>query len=384
MAGEYRRIRARKRVKLPNGVEVQIPVLASISFVDPRDRYQETAYGIDNTQDADRDVHVDDVYPVAVDGDGKPTQDEPTQDKSGDPLKVERVDTWKILDPRSRYQESRVAFDNKTGAELIPPSFTQHQKTHIYRYFKDPEKPSNDSAWIDVEWIDELGHVDPRTRYQETVATLTNPTNAEFRGGDLSGQVSQDDPDITIGDGEGTADNPVRLDPFQNIVNFKSTWKRDRQTYYVLTRTSNTWAYPYCAPAWGDWTGPFTYVYGNTYNPLYDPPDPEPSDGPPPCKIPGGDPYEIALVEVRTYSEKTFERGWADWLCAGGNSFLLTSSFWLDAYSHPGWRYVFVASPGWWPEGLYDIYLGWPLPPGWPPDNPPGMGDPHPPLPPGY
>lgn len=220
MAAEYKRSRGRKKIILPSGNEIYIPALTGISLVDPRDRYQEHQYSIDNSPNADRDIHVDDVYPVVVDADGKPTSDPPVRDTSGDPLKVERIDTWRILDPRSRYQEHHVDFDNKTGADTVPPSFTQHQKTHIYRYYKDPESPDDNGPWIDSELIDELATVDPRDRYQETAHAFNNPTNAEFRAGDLSGQASSDDPDITNGSGEGTADTPVRLDPFQNIINF--------------------------------------------------------------------------------------------------------------------------------------------------------------------
>lgn len=216
------RRRGRKRVKLPNGEEVQVPVITDISFVDPRQRYQETRYAVDNSLEADREVHVDDVYHVDVDQDGKPTSETPTA--SGQPIKVERVDVWKVLDPRQRYQETHSEFDNRTGSDLLPPSFTEHKKTHIYRYYRDPENPDDDGAWIDSELIDEFADVDRRDRYWETSAVLTNPTNAEFRDGDLSGQANQDDPDITNADGgEGTADNPLRLDPFQNVVNFNQS-----------------------------------------------------------------------------------------------------------------------------------------------------------------
>lgn len=220
MAGEYKRARGKKKIKLPGGDEMFIPALTGISFIDPRDRYQETQYSIDNSAAADRDVHVDDVFPTAVDADGVPTSDPATQDRTGTPLKVERIDTWKVLDPRNRYQETAATFDNKTGADDAPPHFSTHQKTHIYRYYKDPNLPNNDGTWIDSELIDELARQDPRSRYQEDVHYIDNPTNAQFRDGDLSGQVTEDDPDITIGDSEGTEDNPVRIDPFQNIVNF--------------------------------------------------------------------------------------------------------------------------------------------------------------------
>lgn len=221
MPTEGERVKGRKKVILPNGDTIYVPVITKISFIDPYERYQETEHSIDNTAESNRNVHADNVHPVPVDRDGVPTEDPPTQDTSQS-LYVERIDTWHAVDPYERYQDTDLTLDNATGNDLLPPNFFNHEKTHIYRYHQDPQNPDDDGIWIDSELIDEFSVVDPYERYQEKHYTLLNPTNAEFRDGDLSGQASNDDADITIGggDGEGTEDNPIRLDPFQNIVNW--------------------------------------------------------------------------------------------------------------------------------------------------------------------
>lgn len=85
------RRRARKRVRLPDGEIVEIPVITSITFVDPDDRYQETEYTIDNTSASSRTVHVDQLHPADTTSDPA-TQDEQTS------LPVERIDEWPLND----------------------------------------------------------------------------------------------------------------------------------------------------------------------------------------------------------------------------------------------------------------------------------------------
>lgn len=221
MPNEGSRITARKTIVLPDDETISVPVITQISFVDPFERYQETEHHIDNSSESNRVVHVDQVHAVDVDRDGVPTEETPTAGE--DSLFVERIDTWNSLDPLERGQETQLTLDNSTGNDLLPPHFTNHERTHIYRYHKDPANPDDEGTWIDSELIDEFAVIDPLNRGQETHYVLANnPTNEEFRAGDVSGQADQNDPDITIegGDGEGTEANPVRLDPFQNIVNY--------------------------------------------------------------------------------------------------------------------------------------------------------------------
>ncbi len=220
MPDEGSRITARKTIVLPDEETISVPVVTQISFIDPLERYQETEHHIDNSSESNRIVHVDQVHPVDVDQDGVPTEETPVAGE--DTLYVERIDTWNSLDPLERGQETQLTLDNATGNDLLPPHFTNHERTHIYRYHQDPANPDDEGVWIDSELIDEFAVIDPLNRGQETHYALTNPTNEEFRAGDVSGQADQNDPDITIegGDGEGIEANPVRLDPFQNIVNY--------------------------------------------------------------------------------------------------------------------------------------------------------------------
>ncbi len=236
MPMENARKRARKLVKLPGGDTCYIPVITEIDFIDPVGDPsaqavkwapgQEFDYSVDNTAKSGRTVHVDQVVAIAVDRDGNPG--DPPTELSGASLAVERIDTWPVLDVVERGQEFDFVLDNKTGAgstdpnNLTLPHFSTHQKTHIYRYYQDPMNPNDSGIWIDSELIDQLDVVDAVNRGQESQFTLLNQTNDQFRGGDLSGQADPNDPDITIGDGsgEGTFDNPVRTDPFQNIVNW--------------------------------------------------------------------------------------------------------------------------------------------------------------------
>ncbi len=219
MPTEYHRTRGRKTIELPNGDRVTVPVITKLSFIDPVRRYQETEHSFDNTETSSRRVHVDQVHSVDVDRDGVPT--EATPEAGEDSLFVERIDTWNSVDPVRRGQEVQLTLDNTTGNDLLPPHFSNHERTHIYRYHQDPQNPDDEGTWIDSELIDEFRVVDPVRRNQEVRFALDNPTNTEFRDGDLSGQASDADLDITIGgDAEGTEANPVRLDPFQNIVNY--------------------------------------------------------------------------------------------------------------------------------------------------------------------
>ena len=197
-------------------------MITKISFSDGTDRNWETQHTIDNSSESARQVHVDQVNPVPVDRDGATTDPSPTADTSQN-LYVERIEQWPSIDATDRNWETQISIDNVTGNDQLPPHFLTHLSTHIYRYFQDPQNPDDNGVWIDSELIDKFSFIDASDRHQETIYELIkNPTNAQFRDGDTSGQASDTDEDITIGgDAEGTQENPIRLDPFQNIVNFQ-------------------------------------------------------------------------------------------------------------------------------------------------------------------
>jgi hypothetical protein len=222
MADEVTRKIKQKKIKLDSGT-VAIPVISQISFIDEADRGWETQYTIDNTTDADRDVHV-----AIVKGDG--TTDE---SGSGDPstgLSVERIDRFRLLDAADRGREIFPEPDSKTVAQPpdAPPYFTTHVKTHVVKYINHPDN----GQWIKSELIDQIAFLDTPDRGQETQFTLANPPDNQGIDGLIFGVDPDDssqktiavDPsieEITSGvGGSGSGDKPARTDPFQNIVGF--------------------------------------------------------------------------------------------------------------------------------------------------------------------
>jgi hypothetical protein len=215
MPQETGRTTKNKKIKLPGGSTVLVPVITEISFIDPVARYQETIYTIDNSGNADRDIHV-----ASVKGDG--TTDETGQDTSG--LQVERLDLWRVLDIVEGAQETFIGFDSKTVRQPpdAPPYFVTHLKTHVVRYQNDPD----DGNFIDSELIDGFSVVDPVQQSQETQYSLPgNPVGTDDGNGHMVVTANSDDPDIT--DSDNGVDPPWRLDPFQNIVNFSGGYLLD-------------------------------------------------------------------------------------------------------------------------------------------------------------
>lgn len=228
MAVEYKRERGRKKINLPGGGHVYIPVLISVSTVDQNG--QETKATFENTSQSDkREVHIDQVRHT-----------NPTGSQGSDHIDVERIDSWIGSDAVDRAQESKFLLDNTTGGDLKPPSFGTHQKTHVYRYYQDPNNPSDSGAWVDSELIDEISVVDGNG--QENIYFMNNPAVD-----DLTGQADSNDPDIS--DTDGGLDPPYRTDPFQNIVNFNDS----PSTAFVTV-----WVY---IGIWSDW-----YFGGDDFN----------------------------------------------------------------------------------------------------------------------
>jgi hypothetical protein len=236
MATESGRVYKRKRIKLPTGDHVDFPVIAQISFLDVPERGQETQYTLDNTTDSDRTVRV-----ASIPGGGDPTDESGGGGSNGDTsktLQVERIDRFKLLDTPDRGRETFPEPDNKTIKEPpdAPPYFTTHEKTHIIKVLKREDDDSeNKNVWIKTELIDNCSFVDIPERGQETQFTLFNPSsnNQDFDGlrfgtdddGLTTVSVDSSMEEITSGvglDSDGNGD-PVRTDPFQNIVDFSST-----------------------------------------------------------------------------------------------------------------------------------------------------------------
>jgi hypothetical protein len=228
MADEGARVIKRKKIKLPGGDTVDVPVIVQITFLDVPERGQETQFTFDNTHTADRNVHV-----ASILDDGR-TDEEGNQDG----LKVERIDRFRVLDAPDRGRETFPEPDNRTVAQPpdAPPYFTTHEKTHIVRYLNTPD----DGNYIDSELIDQINFIDAPERGQESFLTLANPPDNDVDGitigdpvddGTGTGktiptiQVSSDVADITDsseGGSDSDVDPPWRLDPFQNIVRYSS------------------------------------------------------------------------------------------------------------------------------------------------------------------
>jgi hypothetical protein len=181
MPVEFSRTTKRKRITLPSGGTVDVPVITSISFLDTNDRGQETRFTIDNSAAGERLVTVE-----GVNG-----------------LQVERIQRFKVVDAGDRGQEIWYDVDNQTRGENPPPYFITHLKTHIVHYHGGGDS-------IESELIDEFVFLDSSDRGQETHYYLSQPQT------DDAAQADPNDPEIS--DSANGIDPPWRTDPFQNIV----------------------------------------------------------------------------------------------------------------------------------------------------------------------
>jgi hypothetical protein len=211
------RTTANKKIVLPGGGTVLVPVITQLNVVDSTDRYQETDYTVINNfydpvtnKQTHRQTHVDQIDDKGVIDNSQPY---PPGDTSR--LPVERVDVWPVLDPVDRAQESDITlFNDQTNYDPNgPPFFTRHKASHVVRVQNDPD----DGNYVDVELIDELDWVDPVDRGQETHLQLNQPQGTyDSNSGMYVITADPSDPDIT--DTSGNIDPAWRLDPFQNIV----------------------------------------------------------------------------------------------------------------------------------------------------------------------
>ncbi len=266
MPEEFSRTTKNKLINLPNGGTVLVPVISQISFIDPIKGYQEYQFSVDNSGQADREVHVDDVFQDGGSG--------------GSPLKVERIDVWKYVDPVQRYQEKQVSFDNTTKGDVPPPYFTTHTKTHVVRYTNSPD----DGNFIDSELIDEFSIIDPQRQYQEYAYTLLNPDGASDGQGHMIVTANSDDP--VLNDSGNGVDPPWRTDPFQNIVNWHSGGPQFFEQIFVFRRYGDSCAdanaaalagmgggdwYPVSRELWLSWAGGSTAHPDGQTSPADDP-----------------------------------------------------------------------------------------------------------------
>lgn len=280
MPVETGRTTKRKRITLPSGGTVDIPVITEITFVDPSDRYQEITFTVDNSAQGGRTVHVVNLH---GDVDGDLTQ----------VLPVERIDTWPVLDKIDRGQETQASLDNVTGEDAQPyPHFSTHFVTHNVTYTSSLDN----QAAIITELIDELHVLDPIDRGQETRFVLTNNPPA--------GVYTLGTSDANIADTANGIDPPWRTDPFQNIVAWRDTMGHPPPPWYgaqayqegVVIVLWNPGPTPVGPPDGGDicffQDSPTNSPLGNFGRPLSyglcDWPIATPLDPPPPQVVPWG------------------------------------------------------------------------------------------------
>jgi hypothetical protein len=204
MSSESDRETSVRRITKPDDptTYVDLKIIDVLSFIDPHDRYQESEYTFDNTsQNTSRDTHT-----VTVTGIDDPSST----------VDVERIDSFDTTDERDSFQEAITSLLNDDD----PP---KHLQTHTLKVFN----ATDDSTWIKIQRVDRFSVVDPRSQYQETVfqlkwddgssATDDGEGNVDLDNTENSTYDSGlDEPDTSS---DGTEINPPwRLDPFQNIV----------------------------------------------------------------------------------------------------------------------------------------------------------------------
>lgn len=169
-----------------NGTDhVKLKVLDKISFIDAKSQHQEYQFSFNNGPLAARVTFAE---------------------KAGDDLDVERIEKLSVIDPKDFFQESLFSF--------LRYQEGVHLKTHkrkIYALKADGTK--DEGIWIEVERVDQISFVDPKTQHQEYVYELKWPdlADTEWDYQDLTPVVTEHD--------KTSINPPWRLDPFQNIVN---------------------------------------------------------------------------------------------------------------------------------------------------------------------
>jgi hypothetical protein len=238
--GDPKRIMALKRVFDPNGGDedyIDVPVIVAVTLTDSGDG-QEYLHEFHSTaENTGRQTHVHTVNYQTIDN--------PDGDSSNT-VDVERIDAFTVS---FSTRELEIDLNNNDPAPLRPgdPQAAGHQKSHVVRYNKDNINDPDAAPWIDIELIDELlltGYwlerdllleVPPRESQstdaaQETTLELTHDPGAPLATSDDPFNPTWSDihywdgnPDVQfsgyLSEDTNGKDAPVRLDPFQNIVN---------------------------------------------------------------------------------------------------------------------------------------------------------------------
>jgi hypothetical protein len=234
MADEVQRVVGLKRLIDPNDPNpnnptnyIDIPVIVSIWFKDANkaQRYRRT---FNNSKALNaRTVHTHTVKNQSLDASGKFTADDTNS------VDVERIDaltiknadwhsTWHLhnQDPAPQLAPSDPAYD---------PGKEGHNKTHVVRYNKGNVNDPTSTPWVDVELVDILAMKGAKKQRGNHTQVRYYHLGGNDPGADLNDATDPFSPtwgDITFHPTLGTLPvdtngnpDPVRLDPFQNIVN---------------------------------------------------------------------------------------------------------------------------------------------------------------------
>lgn len=188
---------------------VRLKIISEITFVDPDEQYQETIYKFDNSHNSSREITVADV----------------------EGLPVEQIIKFNMKDAISEGQEFIYSL-------LTNPKV--HKTTHATKIYRYENGVKDENTWIKVERIDELRVIDPADQFQETIFKLKWP-DLEIDGWDENGS------------GGEFCEFPIRLDPFQNIID--AQFENRGFALIVIDARNNDFPFPSVPEMAAQWDG---------------------------------------------------------------------------------------------------------------------------------
>ncbi len=209
----------RKRIDLPNGSHVFIPVLEQIPFSVAADQYQEHTLYLRNGIDTNRTTHIRNV--PNIDNDAT--------------IAVERIEKLQVKTMAEQAQERTYYLKNLDPPPILPDGSNDpaHERVHYVRYFENNDTGSN--TWVDVELIDTLKITVAAEQYQEWLLYLRHDVpgdvieNPGVNYGPVTVGFCSEALERAVKDTD--LDPPYRLDPFQNIIQFNEETGTDTEPF---------------------------------------------------------------------------------------------------------------------------------------------------------
>ncbi len=336
----------RKRINLPNGSYVYIPVLERIPFSVAADQYQERVIYVRNGSTASRTVRIREV---------------PNLDNS-EHIQVERIERLRVKTMAEQAQETDYYLKNLDPPPVLPDGTNDpaHERVHYVRYFQNNDV--NSDAWVDVELIDTLKATVAAEQYQEWRIYLKHDVPGEPINdpGVNYGPVTIGfcDPALELAEAELEIDPPYRLDPFQNIIQFNSgTVGEAFDAVYIWPLAANAtpsgwWSIAPNAPS-SVLAGHAVYVGGSNV---------DTSTGAEGIgHIPNKYQLDMRFVD-QVFGPRTYDPAYGTGGAATGDVIGYTQSEWIVGYSPSGawWDQLqnFMSSnPGVVPPNYFDYYF---------------------------